>query len=64
MLRAAKTERPEDEKQEIQEAIFSRDEIMDLPLELQTQYLRGDSGRSAIERGVATPGERHAFPDG
>ena len=32
----------EQERQEIQEAIFSRDEIMDLPLELQTQYFKKD----------------------
>jgi VWFA-related protein len=32
-------------KQEIQEAVFSRDEILDLPLTLQTQYFKtGDTG--------------------
>jgi VWFA-related protein len=29
-------------KQEIQEAVFSRDEIMELPLQLQTQYFKVD----------------------
>jgi VWFA-related protein len=33
------------EKQEIQEAVFSQDEILDLPLSLQTQYFKtGDTG--------------------
>jgi len=30
-------------KEEIQEAVFSRDEIMDLPLQLQTQYFKSDA---------------------
>jgi VWFA-related protein len=30
-------------KEEIQEAIFSRDEILDLPLQLQTQYFKVDA---------------------
>jgi VWFA-related protein len=30
-------------KDEIQEAVFSRDEIMDLPLQLQTQYFKADA---------------------
>jgi VWFA-related protein len=35
----------EQAKQEIQEAVFSQDEIHDLPLDLQTQYFKtGDSG--------------------
>jgi VWFA-related protein len=35
----------ETEKQEIQEAVFSQDEIDDLPLSLQTQYFKtGDTG--------------------
>lgn len=38
----------EQEKQEIQEAIFSRDEIMDLPLELQTQYFKKDAAEAQL----------------
>ena len=38
----------EQEKQEIQEAIFSRDEIMDLPLELQTQYFKKDATEAQL----------------
>ena len=38
----------EQEKQEIQEAIFSRDEIMDLPLELQTQYFKKDAVEAQV----------------
>jgi VWFA-related protein len=38
----------EQEKQEIQEAIFSRDEIMDLPLELQTQYFKKDASQAQL----------------
>jgi VWFA-related protein len=35
---------PEEQaKQEIQEAVFSRDEILDLPLQLQTQYFKSDN---------------------
>ncbi len=30
-------------RDEIQEAVFSRDEIMDLPLQLQTQYFKADA---------------------
>lgn len=30
-------------RNEIQEAVFSRDEILDLPLQLQTQYFKGDA---------------------
>jgi VWFA-related protein len=34
---------PEEQaRQEIQEAVFSRDEILDLPLQLQTQYFKSD----------------------
>ncbi len=32
----------EQAKEEIQEAVFSRDEILDLPLQLQTQYFKGE----------------------
>jgi VWFA-related protein len=38
----------EQERQEIQEAIFSRDEIMDLPLELQTQYFKKDQTEAQL----------------
>jgi VWFA-related protein len=38
----------EQEKQEIQEAIFSQDEIMDLPLELQTQYFKKDEVQAQL----------------
>ena len=38
----------EQEKQEIQEAIFSQDEIMDLPLELQTQYFKKDASEAQL----------------
>lgn len=38
----------EQEKQEIQEAIFSRDEILDLPLELQTQYFKKDATEAQL----------------
>jgi VWFA-related protein len=38
----------EQERQEIQEAIFSRDEIMDLPLELQTQYFKKDQSEAQL----------------
>ncbi len=38
----------EQEKQDIQEAIFSRDEIMDLPLELQTQYFKKDASEAQL----------------
>jgi len=38
----------EQAKQEIQEAIFSRDEIMDLPLELQTQYFKKDAAEAQL----------------
>ncbi len=38
----------EQERQEIQEAIFSQDEIMDLPLELQTQYYKKDQTQAQL----------------
>jgi VWFA-related protein len=38
----------EQERQEIQEAIFSQDEIMDLPLELQTQYFKKDQTQAQL----------------
>jgi len=35
-------------KQEIQEAIFSQEEISDLPLDLQTQYFKGDAADARL----------------
>jgi VWFA-related protein len=35
-------------RNEIQEAVFSRDEIMDLPLELQTQYFKADASSAHL----------------
>jgi VWFA-related protein len=35
-------------KQEIQDAIFSQEEISDLPLDLQTQYFKGDSADARL----------------
>jgi VWFA-related protein len=35
-------------RNEIQEAVFSRDEIMELPLQLQTQYFKGDNDSARL----------------
>ena len=38
----------EQARQEIQEAIFSQDEILDLPLDLQTQYFKKDPAQAQL----------------
>lgn len=44
-----KIEDPQEQaKQEIQEAIFSQEEIQELPLDLQTQYFKGDAAAARL----------------
>ncbi len=53
----------EQASQEIQEAVFSRDEIQDLPMEIQTQYTKTRSIGSKIAGLVQTPDARNPFPE-
>jgi VWFA-related protein len=56
----------EAEKQEMQDAVFSRDEIFDLPLTLQTQYFKtGDGGsRLSVVSRIGLKGLRFRTADG
>jgi len=56
----------EAEKQEIQEAVFSREEILDLPLSLQTQYFktRGSGARLSVVSHLGLNGMRFRKAEG
>lgn len=56
-----KAEDPQQQaNQEIQQAIYSQDEIMDLPLQLQTQYFRKD--QSGVRLSVVSKVDMKAVP--